>query len=163
MTDFIKVRTSDDCIIFIDHNIIQLSLLLTELFKDFGLNFEINEDDIPNVQIERSILCKIIQYMEYHKKNPPIEIKRPLESNDLNESGISSWDLSFIDNNKDILIELVNASEYLGINSLMHLICAKLASMLLERTNDEIRILLNLSDDEFNEAQKHNNWYEHGD
>ena len=45
----------------------------------------------------------------------------------------------------------------------MHLICAKLASMLLERTNDEIQILLNLSDDEFNKAQKHNNWYEHDD
>ena len=161
MVSCIKVKTSVDCVVIIDNSIIHMSLLLIETFKEFDYHSEINENDIPSVQVDRTILCKIIEYMEYHCYNEPIEIKKPLESNDLTKSGISTWDLNFIVNNDDVLIDILNASVYLGINSLMQLICAKFASMILEKSDKEIQTALNLTDDEFNEAKQQKNWCEH--
>ncbi|EAA18927.1 skp1 [Plasmodium yoelii yoelii] len=118
------------------------------------------EDTIPLPNIKTQILKKIIEYMEYHIHNPPDEIPKPLITSNLQDVIISLkkikiitsivvsvWDYDFVNTDKETLYELIEASNYLDIKPLLDLTCGKIASMMKDKTTEEIRAEFDIVND----------------
>ena len=92
------------------------------------------------VNVPSNALGKILDYMNYHVKNPVSKIQRPLKSIKFEDCVTDSWDVEFINSIvKDDLVDLISYSNYMDIPSLLDLSCAKIASLLKGKSPDEIR------------------------
>jgi S-phase kinase-associated protein 1 len=166
MTNYLKMKTNDNCIIIIEKNIADMSLLFKKMCEDIiddsSLDIGcLDDDNIPKMPISRDVFCKIIEFMEYHYKIPMEQIQKPLISNDFYKCGISKWDVEYIDVNNDVLFNLASASEFLNIQDLTELICAKIASMLKDKNIEEIQRSLKIDDDNFEKLKTNDNWFKH--
>ena len=93
------------------------------------------------------ILKKVLEYCEYHKKDNPPEIPKPLTSPNLADV-VTQWDVKYVDIERiEDIFELVLAANYLHITSLMELACAKIASLIKGKSTEEIRKTFNIVND----------------
>ena len=108
---------------------------------------EINPDstEIP-LKLDSSILKKVKEYLEHYKDKEPLEIEKPLPSNNFKEC-VDEWDYNFTDIELSILFELILASNYLDIKSLLELASIKIASIMKGKTTEEIRKVCNITND----------------
>ena len=96
-------------------------------------------EEIPLPNVQTALLSKVIDYCKYHKDNAPEKIQKPLKSTNLVECGVSEWDSEYVNIEQGGLFELILAANYLDIQSLLDLTCAKVASMIKGRNTEEIR------------------------
>ncbi len=76
-------------------------------------------------------LKKLISYCEHHRGSVPADICRPLKSPDLLQCGVEPWDAEFIDlNNYQELSDLIVLAKFFGVQDLLQLSCAKMASLI---------------------------------
>ena len=108
---------------------------------------EINPDstEIP-LKLKSEILKKVKEYLEHYKDKEPLEIERPLPSNNFKEC-VDEWDYNFTDIGLDIIFELILASNYLDIKSLLELGSAKISSILKGKTTEELKNIFNITND----------------
>ena len=144
----------------IDLEVAQKSTILKNMIEDTG-----REGDIPIPNIQLSILRKLIDYCEHYRQSEPKSIPRPLPSKDLAENGVDQWDVNFIDMEKiDDLIDLTVAANFLDIKGLLNLGCAKIATLIKQRTVEEIRDLFGIENDftpeEEAQLREENRWAE---
>ena len=67
---------------------------------------------------------------------------------------VDQWDYDFINNcDVETILQLMNAANFLQINSLLDLTSAKIASMIKGKNSEEIRRILNMEDDDENEIE----------
>jgi len=109
-------------------------------------NGDKSETSIPLPNVRGQILKKVITYMQYHHKNPPKEIEKPLKSANMREV-VSEWDANFVEVDQETLFELILAANYMDIKSLLDLTCARVASMIKGKTPEEIRKRFNIQND----------------
>jgi len=109
-------------------------------------NGDKSETNIPLPNVRGTILKKVITYIQYHHKNPPKEIEKPLKSANMREV-VSEWDANFVEVDQETLFELILAANYMDIKSLLDLTCAKVASMIKGKTPEEIRKRFNIQND----------------
>ena len=121
-------------------------------------------EEMPIPNVKSGVLAKIIDYCKHHKDALPEEIGRPLKSKNLLECGVSEWDNKFVDIEQDLLFELVLAANYMDIKHLLDLTCAKLASLIKDKTPEEIRKQFNIVNDftpeEEAQVREENKWCE---
>jgi len=89
--------------------------------QDDGLG----DESIPLPNVTKRTLTKVVRYMEYHVANPPAEIYRPIRRGNLAYSNVCEWDCDFLEVEQDVLFELILAADYLDIQPLLDLACAK--------------------------------------
>ena len=108
---------------------------------------EINPDstEIP-LKLKSEILKKVKEFFEHYKDKEPLEIERPLPSNNFKEC-VDEWDYNFTDIGLDIIFELILASNYLDIKSLLELGSAKISSILKGKTTEELKNIFNITND----------------
>ena len=106
---------------------------------------EINPDstEIP-LNLKSSILKKVKEYLEYYKNKKPPKIERPLPTNNFREC-VDELDFNFTDIDLDTIMELILASNYLNIKSLLDLSSAKIASIIKCDSTEEIRKMFNIT------------------
>jgi S-phase kinase-associated protein 1 len=104
------------------------------------------ENDIPLPNVKSSVLRKVIEYLRYHVDNPARDIEKPLKSANMHEI-VSAWDADFVDVDQEVLFELILAANYMNINPLLDLCCAKVASMIKGKTPENIRKTFNIVND----------------
>ena len=127
----------------VDLEVIQKSTVLKNMIEDTGKEGEIV---IPNMHSH--ILRKVIDYCEHYRSAAPKDIKKPLVSKNLIENGVDEWDASFIDIEKvDELIDLIVAANFLDIEGLLNLGCAKIATLIKGKNVEEIRDLFGIEND----------------
>lgn len=51
--------------------------------------------EIPLGEVQSNVLVKVIEYLNYHEKNPAKPIERPLKSSNMKEN-VSDWDADFV-------------------------------------------------------------------
>jgi hypothetical protein len=105
-------------------------------------NINKNNNDIHLMNIDSETLGYIIEFLKEHNGTEPPMPEKPVKSNNMNDI-TTEWMAKFIDNivKKDItlLYKVISAANYLYINSLLHICCAKIASMLKGIPIDEIK------------------------
>src|SRR5690606_22235405 len=95
--------------------------------------------------VEDKYLQKVIEYVEYHHKVQPKELEKPLPTADL-ASLVDDWDANFINVDQDMMFQVLLIANYLDIQPLLHLMCAKVASLMKGKTPEEIRTTFNITD-----------------
>jgi hypothetical protein len=117
-------------------------------------------------KISTSNLQYIEEYMNHHKGIDNDVPNMPLEDTDMTKVLKDNWDVEFlhrlvpinVENNTDskpnftILMELLPITNYLGMNTLLHKLCAKLASFIRNKNEADIAgILSNYSHNSSND------------
>jgi S-phase kinase-associated protein 1 len=118
-----------------------------EADDEADVNVPLEEDiKVPLPLVKNDILEKVIEFCKKHEKSPMAEIDKPLKSSNMSEN-VDEWDAKFIDQPQDIIFELLNAANYMDIKSLLDLCCGKVASIMKDKTSDEICRTFNIVDD----------------
>jgi len=91
----------------------------------------ITELPLPNVKSQ--VLSKVIEFCEYHNKEPMTEIEKPLKSQVMSDV-VQKWYADFVDLEQVLLFELILAANYMDIKPLLDLTCATVASMIKGKT-----------------------------
>jgi hypothetical protein len=96
-----------------------------------------NEFIIP--EVEAKILTKIIEYLIHYKEKEPKKIKRPLKDSKI-EKILDKWDYNFITSFALAdCVDLLNAATFMEIESLLRLMCARIAALMIELPLDEVK------------------------
>ncbi len=151
----ITLISSDNQKIQIDSKIVEKSDFLKDKIENSNKNIEIN---LP--EINYNTLQKIVQYLIHYKEKEPQQIPKPLSSNNLNNV-IDEWDINFIKNmDMNSIYDLINASNYLEIPSLLDLSCAYVITLIKGKSIEEMRKIFNiecdLSDEQIKEYESYN-------
>ena len=128
----------------------------TDLFED-----EVQEIPLPNVK--SYILSKVIEFLTHYKGEPMTEIEKPLKSSNMNEV-VQEWYAEFVNVDQETLFELILAANFMDIKPLLDLTSATVASMIKEKTPEEIRqhfkIVNDLTPAEEEQIREENKWCE---
>jgi S-phase kinase-associated protein 1 len=101
--------------------------------------------EIPVPSVLGDTLALVVEYMNHHKGVPGQLPEKPLKSKNMNEIVTDQWDADFIDRigvEKKSLYDLILAANYLDIQPLLHLGCAKVASLIKGQPLERIREIL---------------------
>ena len=150
----LTLTSADNQKIQIDSKSAERSHLLKGLIADYN-----QKEDIPLPDIKYDILKKVVEYLAHYKDKEPVQIPKPLPSQDLKEV-TDEWDVNFINGMElDSVFDLINAANYMDISSLLDLACAKIASLMKGKSAAEIRAMFNiecdLTEDELKEYEEY--------
>jgi len=118
---------------------------MSELVKTMAEG-DTEEKEIPLPNVKKEPLKKVVDYMTHHFENPAKDIVKPLKSQNMSEV-VSPWDADFVNIEQELLFELILAANYMDIKPLLDLTCAKVASMIKDKTPEEIRKTFNIEND----------------
>ena len=159
MEDSIKLVTKDGKEIEISKKEAELSELLKAAINDNP-----KESSFPLNELDEKCGEKIKEYLSHFNGTAPPEIEKPITSNEM-KNLTDEWSANFID--KMTMEELVNltvAANYMGINSLLDLCCAKVASLCKDKDEKEIFKTFNINEtfteEEKNKIKEENKWIE---
>ena len=103
-------------------------------------------EEIPLKEIKYSTLLKVKEYLEHYKDLEPKEITQPLPQKDFKKC-IDSWDYDYINLDNETIFEIMNAANFMDIKPLLDLTCAKIASEIKGKNEEEIRRLFKMEKD----------------
>jgi S-phase kinase-associated protein 1 len=143
-SDMFSMFSSDGTCIKVNKECSKLSTII-KIMMETNENEDENEDEDDNEihleLIDTSTLEKIKLFFELYSHEAMIEIERPLRTLDTN---IQKEYNDYIDVNLDALMKLMVASNYLDIQPLYDLSCAKIASLIKGKTPSEIKYFFNI-------------------
>ena len=162
MGDQITLVTKDSIKNICEKRIYKYSKYLNDLVDsssqiDSGEDIQINLENIDN-----QTLTEITKFLDYYDKKPFEKIPKPLRSDDLSVC-VENWYVEYLNNmNMEILFEVIKSANFLEIESLLDLTCAKVATMLKGKSVEEIRETFGIENDftpeEEEEIRKENTW-----
>ena len=115
---------------------------LSDFLKTLTTTDDTNLNQIYSISLESKTLGKIIEYLKYHKNKIPNEIEKPIVNDFKDIDSIDDWDKEFILNigSNYSLKRIIYGANYMIIDSLIQLCCAKIATDLKYlSTEEEIR------------------------
>jgi len=101
--------------------------------------------EVPIPGVSSAILTEVVVYMNHHKGVEPPIIEKPLRSKVMKDVCKDPFDADFIDRigeNRQALYDLILAANYMDIKSLLHLGCAKVASLIKGQPLEKIKDIL---------------------
>ena len=155
----IKIITKDGKEIELTKKAAELSELLKQTINDFP-----TEEKFPLKEIDEKNAERIREYLNHFNGKAPPEIKKPLTS--INMKNITDeWSAYFVDRmSLDDLVNLVVAANYMGINCLLDLCSAKIATYFKDKSEEEVLkefgISEPLTEEEKNKIREENKWIE---
>ncbi|KAH9261241.1 hypothetical protein BASA81_000945 [Batrachochytrium salamandrivorans] len=139
-----------------------MSTLIKDMLEDDDPE---STPEIPLPNVHRRELTVVLEFCHKHCNDPMLKIPRPLPSSDLSHV-VSEWDVEFCTRNSTTnqdLFDLILAANYLDIPDLLMLGCAKLTTMIKDKTPEEIKQLFATPDqvyaaDDEERIRKENPW-----
>jgi S-phase kinase-associated protein 1 len=94
-------------------------------------------------QVDGQTLELIVDYLKHHKGKEPAEIAKPIRSVKMEKIVEDPFDAQFINKlPKRQLFQLILGANYMDCKSLLHLGCAKVATMIKGKSPEEIKQIL---------------------
>jgi len=107
---------------------------------------EVSRIEIKKVQAD--ILEMVVRYLAHHKGKVPAEIAKPIRSVKMEKIVEDEWDAKFINAlPKKTIFQVILAANYMDIKSLLHLGCAKIATLIKGKSPEEIKKILSEEDE----------------
>merc|ERR1711879_872598 len=98
---------------------------------------------------QADILELVCTYLKYHKGKVPAEIAKPIRSVKMEKIVEDEWDAKFINaQTKRNIFQIILGANYMDIKSLLHLGCAKIATMIKGKSPEEIKKILSEEEEE---------------
>ena len=144
----------------VDMAVATQSRLIADMLKD---DVEGEKATIPLAGVSIATLTTVVAWCTHHVGNPLPKIARPIKSAEMKEvMKESPWDAEFIAiEDQEKLFELILAANYLDVEPLLDLGCAKLATILKARTPKEIREHFGIGEptpEQEDQVRKDNEW-----
>jgi hypothetical protein len=160
----ITILSNDGYKCIIDRKFVIISEFLAGMLEGDS-SAGVSGNEILLKKISTSNLQYIEEYMNHHKGIDNDIPNMPLEDTDMKKVLKDNWDVEFLHRlvpinvengiskpNFTILMELLPITNYLGMNTLLHKLCAKLASFIRNKNEADIAgILSNYSHDSSND------------
>lgn len=138
----IKLKSKDEKEFSISEKAVKRSKLIEGIIEDYQDN-----KIIPLPDVDGKILEKIIEYLNHYENSEPKIIKKPLNNYKMKEA-FEKWDYDYINNmNIEDIINLLNASNYMDIDSLVQLCKNKIAYDIIEKPIDEVINIFKINND----------------
>lgn len=123
-------------------------IVISETVKSMMLDNEsgAEEDDgqIPLPNVTLPVITKIVEFCVEYKKDAMTALDRPLQNADISKL-VQAFYFNFISAmDMDSLVELILAANYMKIPPLEDLCSARIASMIKDKTPEQIRANLNI-------------------
>lgn len=131
----VKLESKEGTIFVINLEYIQLSGVITAALEDK------TKESIPLSMISTYTLGWVVEYLNHHKGVQPPLVEKPLRSKQMIDVCKDEFDAEFVDRvhkQKGALVSLCNAANYLQINCLLHLCCAKIGTLLKGQPLDKL-------------------------
>ena len=94
-------------------------------------------------QVDGDTLELIVNYLKHHKGQEPAEIAKPIRSVKMEKIVEDNWDAEFIVGlKKRQLFQLILGANYMDCKALLHLGCARVATMIKGKSPEEIKQIL---------------------
>jgi len=94
-------------------------------------------------QVDKETLQLIVDYIKHHQGKEPAEIAKPIRSVKMEKIVEDPWDADYINKlPKRQLFQLILGANYMDCKSLLHLGCAKVATMIKGKSPEEIKQIL---------------------
>ena len=150
-----KIKSKDGQIFEVEEKCLGKSTVLKGLINDFPDP----EAELPTNEVDGKTLSIVIEFLKHYVDSEPKEIPKPLPSADLKPI-LDKWDFDYISPlSLETCIDLVNAANYLGINELVNLTSARLASEMINCPIEEARakfgIVSDMTEEEMAEYDKY--------
>lgn len=160
LTGTCTLVTAEGDKVVVEKAVAVMSVLVKEMLSDVE---DESDNEIPLPNVKKDILNLVLDFCRHHANDPMPEIEKPLKSSNMSEV-VSEWDAKFIDVEQSVLFELILASNFMDIKSLLDLACAKVASMIKGKTPEEIRqtfgIVNDFTPEEEAQVREENKWCE---
>jgi len=158
-SEIIKLQSKEGKSYTLSKKQAELSILLKNTIQDFQ-----GDIVVPLTEIDDKTTGRVVDYLTHFNGELPVELEKPLKSTEMSEVA-DTWSANFVDSLVlDDLVELTVAANFLEINSLLDLCCAKFASMCKNKTDDEIFKTFNItetfSEEEKAQIREENKWIE---
>ena len=110
--------------------------------------------------MEGKTLKRIVEYLIHYKNSEPKDIPKPLQDSKLDKI-LDKWDYDFIIGvSMPDCIDLINATNYMDIPSLLKLACARIAARMIELPLEEVQktfgIECDMSEGEISQFEQYN-------
>lgn len=153
-TKKVYLKSSDGDVFEVDYAVALMSETIKHLLQSFEFETNSAANNIP-LKLSSKILVRVIQYCNKHVK--PSHSKDKISDDDL-----KNWDAHFVEVDQATLFDLILASNYLNMKSLLDLASQKVADMIKGKTPEEIREIFSIKDDfspkKEEEFLKENQW-----
>ncbi|KAH8316907.1 hypothetical protein KR074_001409, partial [Drosophila pseudoananassae] len=155
----IKLQSSDKEIFDTDIEAAKCSGTIRNMLEDCGMEECGMADDenaiVPLPNVNSTILRKVLDWAHFHKddKKP----KNDDESKEKRTDDINSWDADFLKVDQGTLFEVLLAANYLDIKGLLDLTCKAVASIIKDKTPEQIRMTFNIKKDSTREQVRKEN------
>jgi len=137
-----------------EYTIARESALMCNLVKSI-IEGDSEVKKIEIKKVSQDILKLIVEYLIHHKGKTPAEIAKPIRSVKMEKIVEDEWDAQFINKMaKRTIFQIILGANYMDIKSLLHLGCAKIATMIKGKSPEEIKKIL--SEEDNNEDEKDN-------
>ena len=110
-----------------------------------SLEKDTESKEVPLPGVKSPSLKLVVEYMRHHAAVEPAIVESPLRSKLMKDVCKDTWDAEFIDtvgDNRQALYDLILAANYMDIKSLLHLGCAKVASLIKGQPLEKIKDIL---------------------
>lgn len=160
----ITIKLNDDSTFSISKKAAELSELLKGAMNDYP-----NDTQIPIKEVEKKTIELVIEYLNHYEGKVPPEIEKPLSKGELKDILCKNTDdtfpFDFIDKlNLESVANLCVAANFMGINPLLDLCCAKIAYLCKDKEEDEILktfgITETFTEEEKQKIREENSWIE---
>jgi len=94
-------------------------------------------------QVPAETLSHVVDYLKHHKGKEPDPLPCPVRSIHMSQIVSDKWDAQWIDAfDKKTIFEVILAANYMDIKSLLHLGCAKIATLIKQLDQKEINRII---------------------
>jgi len=134
------IHTSDGGWFAINHKALRLSKLLR-------IQAELSPCSIHLDKCTRDIMSLVTEYLIHHNGKEPAEIAKPVRSVKMHKIVEDPWDAEFTNKmSKREIFQVILAANYIDCQSLLHLGCAKIGTLIKGKSPEEIRLILSEED-----------------
>merc|ERR1711970_801067 len=113
--------------------------------------------EIQVKQVDGATLELIVKYLKHHNGKEPAEIPKPIRSVKMEKIVEDVWDAEFINKQtKKTIFQIILGANYMDIKALLHLGCAKIATLIKGKSPEEIKKILSEEDDEVKDEKADN-------
>lgn len=112
------------------------------LIRKSGVLSECSEESVE-INAKAGIIEKILEFYKHYQDKDPENVHKPLPSHNL-QGLIPAWDYAFIELDTEVLLDLAQASESLKLQGLLELCCAKIASLIRDKSPEELEDLFSI-------------------
>jgi S-phase kinase-associated protein 1 len=155
----IKIQSKEGKEFTLTKKAAELSVLLKSTIQDFQ-----GDIVVPLQEIDEKTTQKVVDYLNYWNGNVPPEIEKPLKSSEMKEV-TDEWSATFVDAiTLEELVDLTVAANFMEIQPMLDLTCAKIASMCKDKTEEEIfktfGVTETFTEEEKAKIREENKWIE---